>query len=59
VVALDINGNRELPAVLECLEYLMRPGDDVQLDGVDWKLPRLIIVKNKSLYMHLKKRENE
>jgi hypothetical protein len=39
VVAMDINGNRELLAVLECLQAV-------------WKLwrPRLIIVKSRSLY---------
>lgn len=42
VVAVDINGNRELPAVLECLEAI-------------WKLwqPRLLIVKSRSLYAEL------
>jgi hypothetical protein len=39
VVAMDINGNRELPAVLECLQAI-------------WKLwrPRLVIVKSRALY---------
>jgi hypothetical protein len=39
VVAMDINGNRELPAVLECLQAV-------------WKLwrPRLVIVKSRALY---------
>jgi hypothetical protein len=39
VVAMDINGNRALPAVLECLQAV-------------WKLwrPRLVIVKSRELY---------
>jgi hypothetical protein len=39
VVAMDINGTRELPAVLECLQAV-------------WKLwrPRLVIIKSRALY---------
>jgi hypothetical protein len=39
VVAIDINGNRELQAVLSCLQVAM----DV------WR-PRLILVKSRSLF---------
>uniref|UniRef100_A0A7S4S4B7 Uncharacterized protein n=1 Tax=Ditylum brightwellii TaxID=49249 RepID=A0A7S4S4B7_9STRA len=53
VVAVDINGNRELEHVLKCLECLMQPGDDVVV-GEDWHLPRLIIVKSRFLYQYLK-----
>jgi len=38
VVAIDINGNRELEAVIECLKW--------------WK-PRLVVVKSRSLYSKL------
>mmetsp|Transcript_60026 Transcript_60026/g.72136 ORF Transcript_60026/g.72136 Transcript_60026/m.72136 type:complete len:346 (-) Transcript_60026:495-1532(-) len=50
VVAVDINGNRELPAVLACLTQIIRPKKDTVHLGVDWELPRLIIVKSRSLY---------
>jgi hypothetical protein len=39
VVAIDINGNRMLPAVLDC----------IQLALDNWS-PRLIIVKSRELY---------
>lgn len=42
VVAVDINGNRELQAVLQCLQVVMDR----------WK-PRLILVKSRSLYYRL------
>lgn len=52
VVAIDINGNREIPAVLKCIDNIMNPGND----GDDnWELPRLIIVKSRLLYVELKK----
>lgn len=41
VIAIDINGNRELPAVLECLDAVWN------LHGWD---PRLVIVKSRSLH---------
>lgn len=44
VVALDINGNRDRPAVLECLQVIMN----------EWH-PRLILVKSRSLYCSLEK----
>lgn len=44
VVALDINGNRELPAVLDCLEHVL---------SSDAASPRLIIVKSRTLYQKL------
>lgn len=51
VVAIDINGSRELPAVLKCLELIMHPGcDDVR---AGWLLPRLIIVKSRELYRYI------
>lgn len=54
VVAIDINGNREIPAVLQCVENIMNPGNDVVV-GEDWKLPRLIIVKSRLLHAEIKK----
>ena len=39
---MDINGNRELPAVLQCLQLIM---DQIQ--------PRLIIVKSRELHQLL------
>jgi len=39
VVAIDINGNRELNAVLQCLDRVLKC----------WK-PKLVIVKSRSLY---------
>jgi len=54
VVAVDINGNREIPAVLQCVENLLNPGDDVVV-GKDWELPRLVIVKSRLLYAEMKK----
>ena len=47
VVALDINGNRDLPAVLKCLDALFNLHD--------WE-PRLIIVKSRTLYAQLLQR---
>jgi hypothetical protein len=46
-VAIDINGNRELPAVLKCI--------DIMLDFS----PRLVIVKSRELYTKLKKDDGE
>jgi hypothetical protein len=45
VVAIDINGNRELPAVLKCIEIMLELS------------PRLIIVKSRELYTRLKKND--
>jgi hypothetical protein len=45
VVAIDINGNRELPAVLKCIELVLT-----------WS-PRLIIVKSRALYAQMMKIE--
>ncbi len=42
VVAIDINGNRELEAVIQCLDRVLKL----------WK-PRLVIVKSRSLYSKL------
>ncbi len=58
VVAVDINGNRLLDHVLECIERLMNPGDDVVL-GKDWDLPRLIIVKSRFLHEEVKRRQGK
>jgi len=49
VVAVDINGNREVSAVLSCIKQILQPGKDVTV-GKDWNLPRLIIVKSSNLY---------
>ena len=58
VVAIDINGNRLLDHVLECVKRLMNPGDDVEL-GKDWDLPRLIIVKSRFLHEEVKRRQGK
>ena len=65
VVAIDINGNRELPAVLECIKQIMCPESSENIDDDksvqtndekrkydmdDWDLPRLIIVKSRTLH---------
>lgn len=47
VIAIDINGNRELEGVLECLQVVMNE---------KWlRRPRMIIVKSRFLYWDLKK----
>ena len=58
VVAIDINGNRLLDHVLECIKQLMNPGEDVVL-GEDWDLPRLIIVKSRFLHEEVKRRQGK
>jgi hypothetical protein len=52
VVALDIGGNREIPAVLQCLYNIMNPPSET------WVTPRLILVKSRFLHkeLHLKKK---
>ena len=42
VVAIDINGNRDLEAVEACLDRVL-----------NWWKPRLVIVKSRSLYRKL------
>jgi len=44
VVGIDINGNRELEAVRECLKRVL-----------DWWSPRLVVVKSRSLFQELNK----
>jgi hypothetical protein len=44
VVAVDINGTRELPAVLRCLRAVF--------DGAGWG-PRLVVVKSRALHARL------
>ena len=57
VVAIDINGNRLLDHVLECVSRVMNPaGDDVVI-GEDWDLPRLIIVKSRFLHEEVKRQQ--
>jgi hypothetical protein len=54
VVAIDINGNRDVSDVINCVNQVVQPsGDDVIL-GSDWKLPRLIIVKSRYLFQAMK-----
>jgi hypothetical protein len=48
VVAIDINGNREIPAVLQCVDNILNPGSD------EWGLPRLILVKSRLLHSALR-----
>lgn len=55
VVAIDINGNRPLDAVLDCLTRTLQPqlpnGEQIQVAGSDeWALPRLIVVKSEELH---------
>jgi hypothetical protein len=45
VVAIDINGNREIEAVVECLKRVM-----------NWWSPKLIIVKSRSLYKYMQEK---
>jgi len=55
VVAIDINGSRELPAVLQCIQMVMRyfvPSEDNYLTTC--MPPRLIVVKSRTLYNYLK-----
>jgi hypothetical protein len=49
IVAIDINGNREIPAVLQCMNNLMNPDSSEPL-----LLPRLILVKSRLLYHKLR-----
>ena len=58
VVSIDINGNRALPAVIECVHNVMNPGDDVEI-GMDWELPRLIIVKSRMLHEEILRRQSQ
>lgn len=58
VIAIDINGNRLLDHVLECIKRLMNPDEDVVL-GKDWDLPRLIIVKSRFLHEEVKRRQGK
>jgi hypothetical protein len=48
VVAVDINGNRELSVVQQCIQIVIQ----------EWK-PRLIIVKSETLYEHLDRTRKE
>lgn len=50
VIAIDVNGNREIDGVLKCLKSVINQ---------DWKQqPRLIIVKSRYLYWQLKKEDD-
>lgn len=49
VVAIDINGNREIPAVVRCVENVMT-ADEPSGDAKPWELPRLILVKSRHLH---------
>lgn len=49
VMCIDINGNREIDGVLECLRMVMNE---------PWSsMPRMIIVKSRFLYWEMKKME--
>jgi hypothetical protein len=48
VVAIDINGNRELEAVQTCIQIVIQ----------EWK-PRLIVVKSRALYANLGGQQTE
>jgi hypothetical protein len=45
VVAIDINGNRELPAVVKCVDRVLISGKE--------RPPRLVIVKSRFLHAKL------
>lgn len=47
VIAIDINGNRDVDGVLECLQVVMNEKWTEQ--------PRLIVVKSRFLYWDLRK----
>ena len=47
VVAVDINGNREIPAVLQCVDHIMNP-------PTLWTMPRIILVKSRLLHVQLR-----
>ena len=50
VIAIDVNGNREIEGVLQCLQMVMNE---------KWaRQPRLIVVKSRFLYWDLKKLGN-
>lgn len=47
VIAIDINGNRDVDGVLECLQIVMNE---------NWvRQPRLIVVKSRFLYWDMRK----
>ncbi len=47
VICIDINGNRDIDGVLECLKVVMNE---------HWsKMPRMIVVKSRFLYWEMKK----
>ena len=48
VIAIDINGNRALPAVIDCIQL-----------AIDAWSPRLIVVKSRELYAKMKADESE
>lgn len=49
IICIDVNGNREIEGVLDCLSSVMNE---------KWKrLPRMIIVKSRYLYWELKKND--
>ncbi|KAL7551703.1 hypothetical protein ACHAWF_014892 [Thalassiosira exigua] len=51
VVCVDVNGNREIEGVLECVRAVM---------DERWKrLPRMIVVKSRFLYWEIKDKERE
>ena len=53
VIALDINGNRELSAVLLCLQSIMNFVKSKEDNQWNIRLPRLFIVKSVLLYQLL------
>ena len=51
VICIDVNGNREIQGVLDCISSIMNE---------KWKrMPRMIIVKSRFLYWELKKEEGD
>ena len=46
IIAIDVNGNREIDGVLDCVQAVMNE---------KWiRMPRMIIVKSRFLYWELK-----
>ena len=50
IICIDVNGNREIDGVIECLNTVMKE---------PWRRqPRMIIVKSRFLYWEVKKLKN-
>ena len=56
VIAIDINGNRHLEPILQCLQIIMMSRFTI---AHDHHQPRLIIVKSRSLYLYLQQHQQD